>query len=303
MPTKGLLVLLRIRSYVFTLLVFLLLCVSVQAATQGEDASQSDQLAVQQYLYWQEINQARMNPYALLDRLGVTREQAHAALGKDAWVLYFGAPPLAWNDLLVQTAAAHGRDMIGRLYYGYNTPEGETPRDRVALAGYDPQAVNETLGLIGLGSYVEYERAVRVMIDNLLRDELTVASGAKKVLLSPDVTELGISFFAETLDAVEGQPDIYLLVTDAAKPKQPRNWIVGQVDAGDEVLLRNLDAGLWENVPVLPGDWFQFLLPTDGVELVLINPDGVDTELGEYFQESDGSTRYLDLRQLTVLDE
>jgi len=297
----------KVRSYILLILLFLALCVSAQAATQVvsevSGAAQQEQLSVQGYLYWQQINQMRMNPYPQLERLGISREQAHQALGKDAWVLYFGLPPLAWSDLLVQTAAGHGRDMIDRLYYSYDTLEGETPLDRVFQVGYDPQTVNESLGLLGLDSYMNYERAISVLIDSLLRDELTGATGEKNTILSPDVTEIGISVFAETLDKVSGQPDIFLLVMDAARPTEQRPWIVGQVDEGYQVVLRNMEDEMWENLPILPGHWFQFSPPSEGVDFSLIDPEGFECEYGEYFQEGNDVVRFLDLRDIAVSDQ
>ncbi|MBN2645389.1 MAG: hypothetical protein JXR59_07950 [Desulfuromonadaceae bacterium] len=295
------------RLKISSVLLFLLLSASAPVLVVGvavaAETVGTEQLSLQQYLYWQQINQARMHPYSVLQRLGISRTQAHEALGGDAWVLYFGLPPLAWSDSLCRVANAHGSDMIDRLYYSYITPEGDSPADRVEQSGYEAHTVCEALGLFALGSYLPYERAVTTMMDNLLRDELTGAAGANRIVFSPAVTEVGIALFAETLERVSGRPDIYLLVMDAARPSLQRSTVVGQLDEGCSVVLYNLESGVAHDVAIYPGGWFQFSPPSEGVELVQFDAAGREIFQADYFQGDSPVPVYLDLRQNVTVDE
>ncbi len=54
-------------------------------------------------------------------------------------------PPLRENALLDRAAQGHADDMIRRSYYGHESPEGQTPLDRVRHAGYSAQSVGENI--------------------------------------------------------------------------------------------------------------------------------------------------------------
>jgi len=47
------------------------------------------------------------------------------------------APGLRWDQLLFATAVRHVGDMAHRGYFSHHTPEGVTPAQRGAAAGYD----------------------------------------------------------------------------------------------------------------------------------------------------------------------
>jgi uncharacterized protein YkwD len=47
-----------------------------------------------------------------------------------------GLPPLTYDERLSEIARSHARDMVLRSYFAHETPEGESPFDRMAHAGY-----------------------------------------------------------------------------------------------------------------------------------------------------------------------
>jgi uncharacterized protein YkwD len=69
---------------------------------------------------------------AALDVLNQAR-----AVGRNCGATFFpAAPALVWNDQLAQAAFAHTQDMATRNFFGHTNPDGETPFDRTAEAGF-----------------------------------------------------------------------------------------------------------------------------------------------------------------------
>ncbi|MDY0251380.1 MAG: hypothetical protein RBR45_15240 [Pseudomonas sp.] len=231
-------------------------------------------LQAQALLLWQQINQVRQNPRAALARLGITAEQASAALGDQSWILDEGLPPLAWNTALVFSAEQHGQDMADHLYYSYVSLDGRTVADRVAEVGVEARQADEALAILAFSSYVGLEEATRFMLDNLLRDELLAPAGSKRTLLSPELSEVGISLFAESLQLVMGQQYVYLLVADFAQPTENRSWLVGQLATGQQLAFCSRYTGFWELVPQFGAGLVQQQLPATGGTLYLLDAQG-----------------------------
>lgn len=63
----------------------------------------------------------------------------------NGWRAAAGAPPLAYCRTLENAAQAHADDMVRRNYYGHYSPEGSTPGDRSAAAGYDATSWAENI--------------------------------------------------------------------------------------------------------------------------------------------------------------
>jgi uncharacterized protein YkwD len=55
------------------------------------------------------------------------------------------APALSLNSILVGTARAHADDMAQRNYFDHDTPEGQSPFDRMQAAGYELGAGGENI--------------------------------------------------------------------------------------------------------------------------------------------------------------
>lgn len=268
-----------VRSFLTLLLLLAVLAPVAGAADEvvqpvvAVDAARQELLAQQGFLAWQRINEARLNPRAALRRLGISKTQAREVLGDDAWIVDRGLPPLAWNAQLYAVVTAHGRDMFERLYYSHTTPEGLGPAQRIAAAGYQAVRADETLGALVFDSYVDVAMAVDFMVDTMLRDELTGTPGVKRNIFSPQLTEVGISFFAESLPLIEGNPYVYLFALDFAAPLTPVSYLVGVYDAstGERPMMMPFATGLWDFLPVLHPGYFQLPYPEAGAALVLVD--------------------------------
>jgi len=254
-------------------------------------------LELQKYLFWQQLNQARRNPMAIIERLNLPLVEVQRVLGQDAWILDQGLPPLAWDNQLSEAASLHGRDMINNLYYSHTSLDGRQPCDRVAATGYDAVQGDETLGLLVFDHYIEYARAIAALVDNILRDELLGTLGVSRNIFSPDFQEVGISFFAETLPRLTGQPYVYLLVIEFAEPQQPTPFVIGAVDnTGARLAMQRTIGGFWDFLPLLPGGGFQVALPDGGARFVAL--DQANHVIAEEIVSDDGeiNNHYLDLR-------
>ncbi|MDD3802621.1 MAG: CAP domain-containing protein [Desulfuromonas thiophila] len=262
----------------------------VQAATQvltpiNEDGRQLV-LAQQKYRFWQQLNEARRNPRAVLDRLDVPEELAREVLGADAWILDQGLPPLAWNDTLCLSAAGHGRDLIDQAYYSYTSRDGRTVPQRALAAGYDAWDASETLSLLLFDTQFNYDRAVALLLDNLLRDELMGIEGVPRNVFSPALTDVGLSFFAETVPLLSGSPYACLLVADFAAPRDFQPQVVGVLPAGGRLAMQRLRTAIWDFLPLLPGNAVQVRLPEGGARFVVL--DAAGQTLAQQRIEDDG---------------
>ncbi len=62
---------------------------------------------------------------------------AARAVGRTCGSTFFpAAPALQWNDQLATAALAHSKDMATRNFFSHTNPDGESPFDRTAKAGY-----------------------------------------------------------------------------------------------------------------------------------------------------------------------
>ncbi|MDY0189346.1 MAG: CAP domain-containing protein [Desulfuromonas sp.] len=231
--------------------IILLLICSVSVCVADEQRDQL--LELHSYILWQRINEVRRNPVQYLAEHGISREQAENDMGISAEVLDAGLPPLAWSAQLHISAAAHGQDMVERLYYSKDSLEGEDPLMRAQAAGYQATAAGESLGIIAFSNYVEISEAVEYVLENLLRDELDPTNHSDNNIFSVDYTEVGFAFLAENLDLVPGLNYVYLAVLDFAQPLDACGFVVASAVENSEVSLYSFaDASVVRLSPLSP---------------------------------------------------
>ena len=113
-----------------------------------------------------------------------------------------GRPPLRLDARLNAAAQKHAEDMLARVYYSHEAPEGSMPWGRVRAAGYEPSVVGENIA------------AGHVKVDEVM-DAWLHSSGHRRNILENRFTELGIGL------AVGGYDHRYqvLWVQDFARPQ------------------------------------------------------------------------------------
>ncbi len=96
------------------------------------------------------INEARANPLAVAERLGMDRDELLEKRPDIADILINGLPPLRWDQRLFDAGWAHGWDMLQRGYLSHVNPEGLGVWERLAEAGYHASAAGESYKLLVL---------------------------------------------------------------------------------------------------------------------------------------------------------
>lgn len=56
-----------------------------------------------------------------------------------------GGTEVTYDARLEQAAQAHAEDMIARDFFSHTNPDGETEKDRIIAAGYNPRSYGENL--------------------------------------------------------------------------------------------------------------------------------------------------------------
>lgn len=264
--------------------------VQLLAATARDFEQQKD-------VFWQQINLARKAPLDVVRRLGLNERDVRAALGRDAWILDRGLPPLAKDGQLTAAATGHAGDMLSRLYYNHTTPEGEDSAQRIARTGYSAVFQGETLGLLAFSGYISPEFAVKSLLDSLMRDELKNTVGVQRNIFSPHVSEIGFSIKGETIRLLPGQPYVYLLVANFAQPLESREFIVGMVDVDNGLMIRSLYSSFWRLVAIEANGSFQMPYPEGGGDVVALNEAGRAVSSQFVDVGLPGVNYFLDLRQ------
>ncbi|WP_166404924.1 CAP domain-containing protein [Desulfonema ishimotonii] len=162
------------------------------------------------------INQARVNPLAMAASVGLNPDQVLADLPGLREILTQGLPPLNYNAKLRESARLHTGDMLENGYYGYISPDGSTPADRIRNAGYVADITGESLGVLGFFNFISPSEAVSRIFENLYRDELNPDRTESRYILSPDLTDVGIGFGEGTLSISENSYNAYLVTCDFA---------------------------------------------------------------------------------------
>lgn len=256
-------------------------------------------LAGRAFQFWQHLNDARRDPLAAARRLNIPEETVRVAFSDQLWVLEQGLPPLAWNDHLRSSASGHGRDMFNRLFYSYITPEGVNFDQRIAATGYESQFTGETIIALFFEAFVPLDEAFDLLADSLLRDELTGSTAVQRNIFDPEITEAGISFFAESIDLLNEQPFVYLLVADFAAPLTPAPYLVGVLDDDSRLAVRSPVDGRWTFAPLLASGAFQLLSPLPGTFLVTVTENGIGPVGASMAVNSQlqGDHQFVDLRR------
>ena len=163
------------------------------------------------------INQARENPLAVAESLGMDTNQIMQDFPELRDILIYGLPPLTFNRNLYAAAGAHSQDMLENGYYSHFSLDGRTFEERILASGYDPLTTGESLGLFRLCGDATSENGVDFLFERIFTDELKPDSVADRNILDDrDLKEVGISFIAGTSIQLGGicGDHVSLLVAD-----------------------------------------------------------------------------------------
>ena len=91
----------------------------------------------------------------------------------------YNVAPLKWDDSLAALAESHCEDMIDRNFFAHNTPDGQTPFDRMKAAGKTYSSAGENIA------------AGQSSPQNVM-DSWMNSPGHRKNILNPDFEYIGV---------------------------------------------------------------------------------------------------------------
>lgn len=201
-------------AQVFFLITLIFSLLMPFCGSQAEEQSVLQQESVEA-LFLQWINEARANPWAEAERLGLNVTELREQVGElvaSQWDE--GLPPLEWNEQLASAATYHVQDMFERFYYSHTTPEGIGPEERIRAAGYEPIFYGESLGGVAfMMGVIPAEQAARIIYEGLLMDAFSQGSEGAP-LLDPLLRDIGLYLGGGRLLFEDIWYNVYILACD-----------------------------------------------------------------------------------------
>jgi len=181
------------------------------------------------------INEARKDPLGMAESLGLDRDAVLRDLPGLNAVLKNGLAPLRFNDSLYRAATGHTEDMIARIYYSHNSPDGRTYNERIRESGYLAAVCGESLGLVAFQNFMDTAEAVRIIFESIFLAELDPETTKARNILNPDLTEAGIAFGSGQFNAGRLTLNAYPVTFDFGKP-------VAGAEAVDQTLISMINS-------------------------------------------------------------
>ncbi len=168
------------------------------------------------------INEARQDPWAEAERLGLDIDALRESVGPSVAALWDqGLKPLAWNTHLAESAQSHIQDMLEHLYYSHISQDGRNPLDRIKGAGTIPLFFAESMGAVAFENVISSEEAAGLILDGLLTDAFNNGKEGAP-LLDHVLTNIGFGFFGGRLTFDQLDLNVFVFVADLMVP-DPRH--------------------------------------------------------------------------------
>lgn len=160
------------------------------------------------------INQARENPRAMAESLGIDPDAFIADLPGMYDIMTNGLPPLTLNERLRAAALARTEDKIEECCDGGDPSDGRTLPRRIADAGYVAVETGESVGIILFSNFIEPETAGRLLFEEMFREEMDPERTDPRAILNPDIEEIGVALGTGTLNLGRYSYNLYAVVCD-----------------------------------------------------------------------------------------
>ena len=207
-------------SQVFFLITLIFSLVIPFCSSQAEEQSVLQQESAEA-LFLQWVNEARANPWAEAERLGLNVTELREQVGESVASQWDeGLPPLEWNEQLALAATCHVQDMLDRVYYSHVSPEGVGPEQRIRSAFYDPIFYGESLGGVAFTKVISAEKASHIIYEGLLMDALCQGSEGAP-LLDPLLRDIGLYLGGGQLLLEDSWYNVYILTCDLGRMHEP----------------------------------------------------------------------------------
>ncbi len=175
------------------------------------------------------INQARANPLAMAEVLGMDPDEIIKDNLEISDLLKNGVAPVVFNRHLYESATAHGRDMIKNAYFSRISEDGRRIADRISDTGYQAAESDEVIGSIFGSTTISLKNMAFQIFATKFKAEINRSKNKPLILLNPDFTDAGLSLLAIYVKNDDtGEASKYLMmVVDFAKSAEPTLWVPG----------------------------------------------------------------------------
>ena len=165
-------------------------------------------------LFIQWVNEARANPWAEAERLGLDVTELRNEVGESVASQWDeGLPPLLWNEQLASAATCHVQDMLDRVYYSHMSPDGLGTDERIRATGYNSMFWGESLGGVTFIKIISAEKAAHIIYEDLLMDAFSQGPEGTP-LLDPLLRDIGLCLGGGQLLIEDSWYNAYILVCD-----------------------------------------------------------------------------------------
>jgi len=207
-------------SQVFFLVTLIFSLLMPFCSSQAEEQSVLQQEPAEA-LFIQWVNEARANPWAEAERLGLDVTELRNEVGESVASQWDeGLPPLLWNEQLASAATCHVQDMLDRVYYSHMSPDGLGTDERIRATGYNSMFWGESLGGVAFIKIISDEKAAHIIYKGLLKDAFRQGpEGAP--LLDPLLRDIGLCLGGGQLLFENSWYNVYILTCDLGRMHEP----------------------------------------------------------------------------------
>jgi hypothetical protein len=183
------------ENYFYIILVLIIAAIQQVAIPGFVNAEEADvQESPSQYVSVL-INNARSNPWAEAERLGLDPMYLKEnILSEDVVNLWdAGIWPVFQNPILEKASMAMCEDMLSRGYFSMVSPEGVTPMDRVLAEGYPAGPVWADFGVLAFDFYLDALRGASTIFDQMMQEIMLGSTELAPTLLYPWLPDAGLA--------------------------------------------------------------------------------------------------------------
>jgi len=157
-----------------------------------------------------------------------------------------GLPRVIRDSRLFAAASSHAADMADQLYFSKTSKNGFTIDDRFLEAGFYSGSSDEILGVVLFQNYMSKEKAVDILWEGILDNELDCGKQPVSILFNPDFREIGISVKFGSMKKNNTKVNFYVAVCDFGSDRVSDDekelfLLMNNARAIPEVLNRYLD--------------------------------------------------------------
>ena len=188
------------------------------SGTGGGGATLLEQLSLER------INRARLRPGEEATASGILVDE-----GIPGQLNTTAKQPVALNAMLITAARTHSQDMLDRDYFEHNTPEGQSPFERMQAAGYAFTTAGENLAWRGTTGVLDETNTVEQQHTDLFVDTGIAGRGHRVTMLNNDYREVGIGILRGSYTQSGTNYDSIMQTQDYGTSTTDSTFILGVV--------------------------------------------------------------------------